>query len=119
MTPAASPLPMAAKRALRPKRGPTAAWPTSPRVMAATAGPRTELAATCSSFAATIVANTGATAIISALRPMPMTASAAARCLERAQSTSQPPGTWPSRLAMLPMERTSPISTCVHFWVVR
>jgi hypothetical protein len=87
--------------------------------MAATAGPKTELDATCRSLAATIVANSGAMAMMSALRPMPMTASAATRCLERTQSTTQPPGTWPRRLTILPMERTSPISTCVHFWVVR
>ena len=66
-----------------------------------------------------IVANTGAKAIRSALTPMPITASAATCRFERTWSTNQPPGTCPSKLAKLPMERTRPMSTCVHFWVVR
>ena len=42
-----TPLPMEAKRALRPNRSPLAAYPTSPRLMAAIAGLTTQLAAAC------------------------------------------------------------------------
>ena len=42
---AATPLPIEAKRALRPSRSPIAAWPTSPRLIATTQGPSTQLAA--------------------------------------------------------------------------
>ena len=119
MTPAARPLPMAAKRALRPSRWLRAAWPTRPRVTAAMAGPSTELAPTCRSFAALIVAKTGHTAISSAATPIPTTASIAARRLDPAASTIQPPGSWHARPAMLPIESTRPISTWVHFCVVR
>ena len=56
---AASPLPMAAKRALRPSRSPTAACPTRPRLIAAMAGPSTQLAAECSAVAANITGNMG------------------------------------------------------------
>jgi hypothetical protein len=30
-----------------------------------------------------------------------------------------PPGIWPSKATTLPIESTEPISTCVHFCVVR
>ena len=43
MPAAARPLPIDAKRALRPNRSPTAAWPTSPRLIAAIAGLSTQL----------------------------------------------------------------------------
>ena len=115
ITPAASPLPIAEKRALRLSLAPRAAWPTRPRVMAAMAGPSTELAPTCRSLAPQIARNTGKTAISRAETPMPITASMAARRLERAASTIQPPGTWHNRPAMLPMESTRPMSTWVHF----
>src|SRR5262249_36611668 len=82
MTPAASPLPIAANRALRLSLGPSAAWPTRPRVMAAIAGPSTALAPTCRSLAPQIARNTGKTAISKAEMPMPITASMAARRLD-------------------------------------
>ena len=56
---AASPLPTAAKRALRPSRSPMAACPTRPRLIAAMAGPSTQLAAACSTTAANITTNIG------------------------------------------------------------
>ncbi len=119
ITPAARPLPTELKRALRPNRGPTAAWPTRPRVMAAMAGPSTALDATCSSLAPRMPTNDGSMAISRALTPMPITASMAALLLEGATSTSQPPGSWLTSPAMLPAASTSPMSAWFHFCVVR
>ena len=48
MTAAARPLPIEAKRALRPSRSPSAAWPTRCRLIAAIAGVRMQLAKACS-----------------------------------------------------------------------
>ena len=53
ITAAAVPLPSEAKRALRPSRSPIASGPTSPRLMAAIAGPSTQLATACRVAAAT------------------------------------------------------------------
>jgi hypothetical protein len=47
ITAAASPVPIEANRALRPSRSLMPACPTSPRLIAAMAGPSTQLASAC------------------------------------------------------------------------
>jgi hypothetical protein len=59
MAAAASPLPTAAKRALRPSLSLIAACPTKPRLIAAMAGPSTQLAAECRTAAARMTARIG------------------------------------------------------------
>ena len=59
---AARPLPIEAKRALRPSRSPIAAWPTRPRLIAAMAGPRTQLASACTTAADSTIGKTGSVA---------------------------------------------------------
>ncbi|MGY4373787.1 hypothetical protein ACVWZ3_001426 [Bradyrhizobium sp. i1.3.6] len=59
ITAAATPLPRDAKRALRPSRSPIASGPTRPRLIAAIAGPSTQLAAACSVAAATTTGKIG------------------------------------------------------------
>ena len=81
-----------ANRALRPRRGPIAAWPTSPSVMAAMAGPSTALEATCAALPPGCRQTVGSSAISSALMPTPITAAVAALRLESAPDppTSRP-----------------------------
>src|SRR5260221_5739587 len=43
----------------------------------------------------------------------------ATTCSERARSTSAPPGIWPTSEIRPEIDRTRPISTCVHCCVVR
>ncbi len=59
---AAKPLPTEAKRALRPSRSPIAAWPTRPRLIAAIAGPSTQLASACSTDPASTIGKIGSAA---------------------------------------------------------
>ena len=59
---AARPLPTEAKRALRPSRSPIAAWPTRPRLIAAIAGPSTQLASACTTAADSTIGKTGSAA---------------------------------------------------------
>src|SRR5882724_6614352 len=87
MTAAATPLPSDAYRALRPNRSPIASGPTRPRLIAAIAGPSTQLAAACRVAAATTTGKIGHAAYPSAHMPIVATA--------------------------------RPISTWVHFCVVR
>ena len=89
------PLPIDAKRALRPMRSPSAAWPTRPRLIAATAGPSTQLAAACRARAATTMKKIGQSAMASALTQIATTATPAAKRAERTASTSAPPGICP------------------------
>ena len=56
---AAEPLPSEAKRALRPSRSPIASGPTRPRLIAAIAGPSTQLASACSVAAAVTTGKIG------------------------------------------------------------
>ena len=56
---AAEPLPSEAKRALRPSRSPIARGPTRPRLIAAMAGPSTQLAVACRVAAATTTGKIG------------------------------------------------------------
>ena len=51
--------------------------------------------------------------------PMVATARLATIRSERAASTMAPPGICPSNPMMPPIDSTKPISTWVHFWVVR
>ena len=51
--------------------------------------------------------------------PMVATARPATIRSERAASTIAPPGICPSNPMMPPIDSTKPISTWVHFWVVR
>src|SRR5258708_1957374 len=92
MPAAARPLPMEAKRALRPNRSALAAWPTSPRLMAASAGLTTELPAACRNCAPSTAGKIGHSAMISALALMAIIASAATARSDRAASTIAPPG---------------------------
>jgi hypothetical protein len=62
MAAAASPLPTDANRALRPNRSPIAAGPTRPRLIAAMAGPSTQLASACTTEPANTIVNTGSAA---------------------------------------------------------
>ena len=64
---AAKPFPIEAKRALRPSRSPSAAWPATPRLIATMTGPSTQLAAACSARAAITTAKLGHSAIANAL----------------------------------------------------
>jgi len=59
ITAAASPLPMEANRALRPSRSLIAACPTRPRLIAAMAGPSTQLASECTTAAESTIGNIG------------------------------------------------------------
>ena len=59
MTPADRPAPIEAKRALRPSRSPILSGPTRPRLMAAMAGPSTQLAAACRMAAMKITGSIG------------------------------------------------------------
>ncbi len=95
MTAAATPLPSEAKRALRPNRSPIANGPTRPRLIAAIAGPSTQLAAACNVAAATTTGKIGHAAYPSALKPIVATASPATSRSERAASTMAPPGICP------------------------
>ncbi len=119
ITAAATPFPSEAKRALRPKRSPIASGPTRPRLIAAIAGPSTQLAAACKVAAATTTGKIGHTAYPSALTPIVATASPATSRSERAASTMAPPGICPISATRPPIDSTRPIETCVHFCVVR
>ena len=119
MTAAATPFPSDAKRALRPNRSPIASGPTKPRLIAAIAGPSTQLAAACSVAAATTTGKIGHAAYPSALIPIVATARPATSRSERAASTMAPPGIWPINATRPPIESTNPIATWVHFCVVR
>jgi hypothetical protein len=92
MAAAATPLPMEAKRAFRPRRPPRAAWPTRPRLIAAITGPSTQLAPACNTRVAITTGNVGQIASASALTQIAPTASAATNRAERTASTSAPPG---------------------------
>ncbi len=83
------------------------------------AGPSTELAAECKIAAATITENTGIATNARALAAMAVMAMPATNRSDRARSTTIPPGIWPTKAARLPTVRMRPMSTCVHFWVVR
>jgi hypothetical protein len=50
---------------------------------------------------------------------MVATAAPATSRVERAASMIAPPGIWPSSATMPPIDSTKPISTWVHFCVVR
>src|ERR1700733_3195751 len=119
ITAAATPLPSDAKRALRPKRSPIASGPTKPRLIAAIAGPNTQLAAACNVAAATTTGKIGHAAYPSALTPIVATARPATSRSERAASTMAPPGIWPTSATRPPIDNTKPIETWVHFCVVR
>jgi hypothetical protein len=119
MAAAARPLPMEAKRALRPSRSRIAACPTNPRLIAAIAGPSRQLAAECEIEAAKMTEKIGVATNAKALTAMATTAIAATSRSDRARSTTIPPGIWPISAARLPTVRTRPMSTCVHFCVVR
>ncbi len=62
MAAAAKPLPTEAKRALRPSRSLIAMWPTNPRLIAAIAGPSTQLASACSTEPASTIGKFGSSA---------------------------------------------------------
>ena len=83
------------------------------------AGPSTQLAAECSTAAAAITGKTGIATNATALTAMSARAVPDSSRSERTTSTSIPPGIWPTSAARLPTVRTRPMSTCVHFWVVR
>ena len=92
---AAAPLPMAAKRALRPRRSPSAMRPTSARLMAAMAGARTQLAMPCRTSDSITGSWRGSTATSSrALTGMQRMATRAASFLRGVASTSAPAGSW-------------------------
>ena len=116
---AANPAPSEAKRALRPNLSLTAAWPTSPRLIAPIAGPRTQLAAECNTLASSTTAKIGHTANMSALAASTTTENAATTRSERAASTKAPPGICPISATRPPMVNTKPMSACVHFCAVR
>ena len=110
---------MEAKRALRPKRSPLAACPTSPRLIAAIAGLTTLLPAACRICAARTDTNIGHSAITSALALIAIIASAVTPRNDRAASTIAPPGICNASPARLRAVRMRPISTCVHPCAVR
>src|SRR5712671_722133 len=119
MTAAATPLPSDAYRALRPNRSPIASGPTRPRLIAAIAGPSTQLAAACRVAAAATTGKIGHAAYPSAHIPIVATARPATSRSERAASTMAPPGICPISPTRPPIDSTRPISTWVHFCVVR
>jgi len=119
MAAAATPLPIDAKRALRPIRSPSPAWPARPRLMAAIAGPSTQLAAACSARAPITIRNTGHSAVTNALMQIAATARPATQRAERTASTSAPPGIWPTSATRPPAVSTRPISTWVQEFAVR
>src|ERR1700733_5153201 len=92
---AAMPFPTDAKRALRPNRSLMAAWPTRPRLIAAMAGPRIQLAIAWVTAAGRMTANAGCAAYAKALAQMAVTPMPATKRSERAASTNAPPGIWP------------------------
>ena len=83
------------------------------------AGPSTQLAAACRVAAVTITGKIGHAAYPNAQVPIVATASPATRRSERAKSTIAPPGICPIRPTTPAIDSTKPISTCVHFCVVR
>jgi hypothetical protein len=93
MPAAPSALPTAAKLALRPRRSPARARPTSPMLIAAIAGVSTQLAPEWTAIASSTTGKLGQTASAKALPEMPITATAAAKRFERTTSTKAPPGT--------------------------
>jgi hypothetical protein len=111
--------PTDAKRALRASRSLMPAWPTRPRLIAAMAGPSTQLAAACSARPNRTKRNTGQIASEIALALIATTPHAARSRSERAASTTAPPGIWPIRAIRPPTVSTSPISTWVQACVVR
>jgi hypothetical protein len=114
-----SPVPSDAKRALRPSRSPISAWPTSPRLIAAIAGPSTQTAAACSVMAPSTTGKIGHIDKMNALAPMVTMASAATSRSERAASTSAPPGIWPASATSPAIVSTRPMSNCVQCCAVR
>src|SRR5262249_43214404 len=116
---AARAAPMEANRALRPSLSAMAAWPTSPRLIAAIAGPSTQLAAEGRPLPAITPPKNGQKPITPHPPPIPSTAKAERTRSERAASTRAPPGIWPTRATRLPAVNTSPISPCVHFCAVK
>ena len=119
ITAAARPLPIDAKRALRPSRSPSAACPTSSRLTAAIAGVSTQLAVACNTKAAIVESCIGANASSSAEPVIPRMPMAAAVRLFVIASTRAPPGIWLSIIAVVPTLSASPICTSVHFCAVR
>ena len=83
------------------------------------AGPSRQLAAECKIAAVTITEKTGIATNAKALAAMAAMAMPATNRSDRAPSTTIPPGIWPIKAARLPTVRTRPMSTCVHFCVVR
>src|SRR5262249_562277 len=90
---AATPAPIEAKRALRPNRLLITDRPTRPRLMAAIAGPNTQLLAAWSRAAHRTTGKMGQPGEANAVTPIIATARPATNRSDRAQSTSAPPGT--------------------------
>src|SRR5215218_8993845 len=90
MAAADRPAPIEAKRALRPMRSPKAACPTRPRLIAAMAGPSTQLAAACRTRDAMTMGKTGHSPSASALMPIARTASEAAQRDQTPHGENQP-----------------------------
>ena len=83
------------------------------------AGPSTQLAAACSVAAATTTGKIGHAAYPSAHAPIVATARPATSRSDRAASMMAPPGICPISPITPPIDSTNPISTWVHFCVVR
>ena len=92
MPAAARPEPTEAKAALRPRRALIPLRPTRPRLIAAIAGPSTQLAPACKIREAKTTTKIGDIASANALIPTAATAAAATQRCERAASTIAPPG---------------------------
>ena len=119
MTAAAIPVPAEAKAALRPSRSLIPLSPATPRLIETNARPSMLLAAAWITREASTTGKIGHAAKARALAPIATSAKAATARTERAASTSAPNGIWPTRLTRPLTVRTRPMSTCVHFWVVR
>src|SRR5215831_3681047 len=107
--------PAEAKRWLRPNLSARAAWPTRPRLIAATAGPRTPPVSPCNTKAAKTTGRIGHSAITSALTATMMAPSARRNRLERLESSNSPPGSWLSKPAMPLTLSTYPMFCWLHF----
>src|SRR5271168_2715555 len=119
MKAAAIPVPAEAKAALRPNRSLIPLSPATPRLIETNARPSMLLAAAWTTREASTTGKIGHAAKARALAPIATSAKAATTRTERAESTSAPNGIWPTRLTRPLTVRTRPMSTCVHFWVVR
>src|SRR3982075_3976715 len=110
MRAAAARLPADLKLWLRPSRSASAAWPTRPRLMAASAAPAKPPVAPCSTMATNTSGNVGHKAVMSAAAACTKGTTQTKNRSDCTRSRSTPAATGTSRAATKPAVKTRPMS---------